>query len=103
MEIENSCPNCRKNLERNPRRWFVQVCDPPHLIIWAKIDRLPYWPAKIISTDDIFINIQFFGDHKMSQVLSNDCLIYSIKRPETNPPKKMSKLFKSALKVKKIF
>lgn len=63
----------------------------------------PYWPAKIISTENQFIDIQFFGDHMMATVTADEYLLYLKKRPERNSNKKISKSLKSALKVKKCF
>jgi hypothetical protein len=35
----------------------------PHLLVFAKFKKSPYWPAKIVKTDgDEKIDVRFFGN-----------------------------------------
>ncbi len=34
--------------EKNPYEWFLQVCEPPHELVFAKFGNYPFWPSKVI-------------------------------------------------------
>lgn len=63
--------------------WFTEVCDPPHLMVWAKLAGYPYWPAKVIgiTSSSNRIDVRFFGDHDMANVSAQDCFLYPSKNP----------------------
>lgn len=72
------CPECYWNLNENPKMGFTYVCAQPHLLVWAKFDKYPLWPAKVMSVKDDGIEVQFFGsDHPRSTVSANKCFLHS--------------------------
>ena len=45
----------------NPHHWFLLVCDPPHELVFAKYERYPFWPAKVIEVrNDGKYDVRFF-------------------------------------------
>lgn len=96
-ELEKRCAKemydiemCGQCYERanNPHKvddWFTEVCDPPHLLVWAKLSGHPYRPAKVIGiTASNELDVRFFYDHKIAKVLPRDCFVY----PSRNPNKR---------------
>ena len=48
------------------RHWFAKPCRPFHEIVYAKQKGFPYWPAKVLSTQensDGQIEVRFFGGY----------------------------------------
>ncbi len=47
------CLNCYKysriDSYEEPNDWFTFVCEPPHQLVYAKQDRWPYWPSKVMA------------------------------------------------------
>lgn len=93
------CVDCfeRSNTEKE---WFTQVCDPPHLLVWAReSSRSPFKPAKVIGVGGKLskkIDVRFFGNHDMADVSPTDCYLYSKVNPNTRADEKtMLALMKS--------
>lgn len=65
--------------------WFMDVCSPPHLIVWARMkgDKI-YKPGKVIGLKNTKIDVRFFDDYCMGEVLISDCLLYSKENPNRN-------------------
>ena len=61
-EIEN-CPDCYLNAHVNRKHWFIEACNIPHLIVWAKLKGHPYWPAKAMRCVNGSVDVRFFGAH----------------------------------------
>lgn len=61
-EIER-CRSCYWLYNTKPDNWFVQVCDPPHEMVYAKMKGYPYWPALVISREGDIYDVRFFGGH----------------------------------------
>ncbi|XP_055326327.1 uncharacterized protein LOC129580149, partial [Sitodiplosis mosellana] len=81
------CVDCfaRSNSE-DRSSWFTQVCDPPHLLVWAReIGHRPFKPAKVIGVSGKSlkskIDVRFFGDHDMADVSLIDCYLFSKENP----------------------
>lgn len=79
------CGQCyeRANDSSKVNDWFTEICDPPHLLVWAKLTGHPYWPAKVIgiTTTSNHLDVRFFGDHDMAKVSPQDCFLYPSKNP----------------------
>lgn len=87
------------------KNWFKLVCEKPHLIIWAQKKNAKYWPAKVMTVENPFVEVRFFGsDHLNSNVHMSKCFLYSEKSPSkshvSNPKKNDQKAdYRNALKV----
>lgn len=77
----DTCAECyaNANLKKN---WFVEVCDPPHILLWAKLKGFPYWPAKGMAVNGTtVVDVRFFGAHDRAWVPVKDCYLYSQHNP----------------------
>lgn len=81
--------------------WFTELCNPPHLLVWARLNGYPYWPAKVIGIQSSAnkLDVRFFGEHAMAKVNVQDCLIYPSKDPNRPLDEKTEKSIKAAAKV----
>lgn len=81
------CAQCHKRwiLPKDIR--FLEVCEEPHLLLWAKLKGFPYWPAKLIKITDDMAQVYYFGDHERSLVPLKNCFLYS----KEDPNKKINK------------
>lgn len=86
-EIE-TCSECYYNANTN-NVWFVEACDRPHLLVWAKLKGFPFWPAKAMSISGTQVDVRFFGEHDRAWIPNTACLLYSEKDP--NPLSKSKK------------
>lgn len=94
------CLQCYNNAIANRTRWFVMVCDEPHLIIWAPMKNVRLWPAKVMSIDGDMVNVRFFGGfHKHDDLPSNKCFLYSESNPKRTVRMK-DKYYEAALQVR---
>ncbi|XP_059479035.1 MYND-type zinc finger-containing chromatin reader ZMYND8-like [Neocloeon triangulifer] len=77
-EIEN-CPNCLYNAYTMKPDWFIQACDRPHLLVWAKMKGFPYWPAKAMAFNQAqtLVDVRFFGKHDRAHLPIVDCMLYT--------------------------
>lgn len=65
---------------------FVNVCDPPHQVVWAHSVCAEYWPAKVMKKMEDSLRVRYFGDHTNEIVPMKNCYHYSKEQPP--PPKK---------------
>ena len=86
-EIE-TCSECYHNANKK-NLWFVEACDRPHLLVWAKLKGFPFWPAKAMSINGSQVDVRFFGEHDRAWIPNTACLLYSEKDP--NPLSKSKK------------
>ncbi|CAB3386326.1 Hypothetical predicted protein [Cloeon dipterum] len=88
-EIE-SCPNCLFNAYTMKPDWFIQACDRPHLLVWAKMKGFPYWPAKAMSFNQggTLVDVRFFGKHDRAYLPIVDCMLYTAWYPAPAQVKK---------------
>lgn len=94
------CSQCfSRTMDSND--WFTDICDPPHLLVWAKLAGYPYWPAKLIgilSTANR-LDVRFFGDHDMANVSAQDCFLYPSKNPNRRLDEKTEQQIEASEKV----
>ncbi|CAL8143591.1 unnamed protein product [Orchesella dallaii] len=71
--------------EKQVARVMTETCEKPHLVIWIKMPRFPYWPAKLLQMDDkketavlVCFNENKFWNVRLD-VVGNDIKIYSSK------------------------
>ncbi|KAK3929050.1 Protein kinase C-binding protein 1 [Frankliniella fusca] len=86
-EIEN-CPDCYNYAYTADENWFIQVCQKPHVLVWAKLKGFPYWPAKAMRYNSDAIDVRFFGAHDRAWIPARDCYLYSQENPNPNAPTK---------------
>lgn len=94
----NMCSQCYKNGidHENP---MVELCDPPHILVWAQTTGFNYWPAKLITWKGETANVIYFGEYLEAKVPTQKCFIYSKQRPDKNAKIVNSGLFKQGLEV----
>lgn len=97
------CGQCygRANDLTKVNDWFTEVCDPPHLLVWAKLSGHPYWPAKVIgitSTSNA-LDVRFFGEHDMAKISPQDCFLYPSKNPNRHLETSIEQQVKSSVAV----
>lgn len=103
--VIKTCSDCyesRLNCEIQPN-FFESVCTKPHLIVLAKVDGFPLWPAKLISYNDDrrIATVQCFGDHQEADVPFDKCFLYSNEIRRKKDKKHITNLEKG-YKVRKI-
>ncbi|VVC34742.1 Zinc finger, PHD-type,PWWP domain,Bromodomain,Zinc finger, FYVE/PHD-type,Zinc finger [Cinara cedri] len=56
------CQYCYKySIQKNFKFWFCKPCKPPHDLVYAKQEDLPYWPAKVLNIEGDNYEVRFFG------------------------------------------
>ncbi|XP_055306216.1 MYND-type zinc finger-containing chromatin reader ZMYND8-like [Sitodiplosis mosellana] len=78
------CNECFDNWMKDRNGYFVKVCAKPHLLVMAKYDCHPYWPAKVMSVFGDKVNIEFFGDHTQADVSDSNCYLYRKPKKSAN-------------------
>lgn len=91
------CSDCFESWGQNPNDYFTNVCTKPHLIVYAKLDKFPFWPAKVLEVYANLVNVEFFGDHTQSEVSVQNCILYA--KSHSNINKKRDDAFNHAKKV----
>lgn len=81
-----SCSECYLNRRKNIKDRMIRACERPHLLVWAKFDYFPYWPAKVMSYNDKCVSVEFFDDHSTAEVEVDNCLLYSKEYPLDGTP-----------------
>lgn len=85
-----TCSECYANAN-SKKNWFVEVCDPPHVLLWAKLKGFPYWPAKAMAFNNAtLVDVRFFGAHDRAWVPVKDCYLYSQHNPNVYKVKNTS-------------
>lgn len=77
----NLCSQCYENQANYPNPVCL-LCDPLHLLIWAKTKGFNYWPAKLVKLQGTSAHVIYFGEYTNAKVATADCLIYSKDRPD---------------------
>lgn len=92
-----ACPDCYmhgRNLPRPMQSWFIEPCQRPHVLVWAKLKGFPYWPAKAMPrlNGQGFVDVRFFGAHDRAWVSPKDMYLYSRDPPTSFPRKRKQDL-----------
>ncbi|XP_014221102.1 protein kinase C-binding protein 1-like isoform X2 [Trichogramma pretiosum] len=95
-EIE-ACPDCfahGRNLQRPLVSWFIEPCQRPHALVWAKLKGFPFWPAKAMPrvNNQGLIDVRFFGEHDRAWVSPKDIFLYSKESPAILGKKKKEEM-----------
>lgn len=77
------CAECYLKANQSLNHYFTDVCEQPHLLIWAKMKKFPYWPAKLMSMKGNTAKVRFFQDKSNANVPIVDCLIFTREPPVT--------------------
>ncbi|KAI1301445.1 Protein kinase C-binding protein 1 [Halotydeus destructor] len=94
MEV---CPDCFANQIEKPETWFTEVCNRPHILVWAKVTGHPFWPGKLVrlSASKKDADIRFFGGHERAWVPVESC--FPLTEGNLNPKSKSQKKMDAAL------
>jgi hypothetical protein len=71
----STCIDCVLNYY-DDNNYFIKPCSPtPHIIILAKLDGSPYWPAKVFGVykKKRKVVVKFFGTHTMDIISIDKC------------------------------
>lgn len=74
------CDECYIGLIQDNR--FDMTCSKNHLVVWGQTRTWPYWPAKLMSYDEVAntVEVRYFGGKHLRGILSpKDCFLYSEK------------------------
>lgn len=78
------------------------VCSKPHLIVWARFDIYPYWPAKIMVDVEKSkkLEVLFFGVHNSAKVSYKNCFFYCNQDPNNYAGDRYKEEIKVAIEVR---
>uniref|UniRef100_A0A1A9X1J8 PWWP domain-containing protein n=1 Tax=Glossina brevipalpis TaxID=37001 RepID=A0A1A9X1J8_9MUSC len=94
----DTCAQCYLNANSRSD-WFLDVCDQPHLLVWAKLKGFPYWPAKAMGIGQgSLVNVRFFGDHDRAFVPLKDCFLYSQQDPNSQTGRRSARELAECIK-----
>lgn len=102
LDSMDTCAECYLGANQNPQNYFTDVCQQPHLLIWVKMKKFPYWPAKLMSLYDNMANVRFFHEKTNARVPIVDCLMYSLDPPEATINQKETPYLRDAIQVKSL-
>lgn len=71
-----TCCDCYENHD-SCDDWFIKACKQPHLLVWAKFETYPFWPAKIISVVRNKVYVRFFGEYEYGDLSVKDVFLLS--------------------------
>lgn len=49
--------------------------------MWAKLKGFPFWPGKVMRTNNDSVDVRFFGDHDRAWIPVQNCFLYSEENP----------------------
>ncbi|RWS25355.1 zinc finger and mynd domain-containing protein-like protein [Leptotrombidium deliense] len=83
------CFNSRHRYDEFRQLWICNVCTVPHLLVYAKLAKYPFWPAKVLAnkknSDEILC--RFFGSQNESWISVKNCYLLSDAYPDDVEPK----------------
>lgn len=94
-----TCSECYIKANTRNDDWFTEVCTLPHILLWAKPDGLPFWPAKAMIVDGAMVDVCFFGEHDRAILPVRDCYLFSKEDPFLPNYKNKRHSFVESLKV----
>lgn len=78
LTLMTACEICYSYENQYPDLWMEYVCENPHTVIWCKYGEWPFWPAKVLTNENGFVSVRFFGkEHEYGKVSIDNCLLYS--------------------------
>lgn len=78
----DTCADCYVHAHTKRETWFLEPCQRPHLLLWAKLKGFPHWPAKAMKANkEGNVDVRFFGAHDRAWVPAKDCFLYSREMP----------------------
>lgn len=95
----SKCGTCYANAHAHPQNWFTMVCDPPHVLAWAKFQGCSIWPVKIMSAVGKKLSVRFFGDHTHADIAAAKCYLFSEQSPAGKAAQSRGGQYKNALQV----
>lgn len=79
------CSECYRSAAEGEFDWFTNVCDYPHVIVWARWND-QYLPAKAMgfkqTAFEPTIYVRFFGTKKFANVDKKECFLFSHEHPQ---------------------
>ncbi|KAK2723856.1 hypothetical protein QYM36_002267 [Artemia franciscana] len=89
FEIQ-TCLECYNRANTMQENWFVEPCERPHLLVWARLKGYPFWPAKAMRHIAKKVDVRFFGAHDRAWVPAKDIFLYSRDIPQQPAKNKRS-------------
>lgn len=83
-----SCIDCSEYWIIDRKNYFTRVCAKPHLLVFAKLNKHPVWPGKVMSINGKIANVEFFGDHTQDDIPLSKCYLFSTKFYPKSPKNK---------------
>lgn len=93
------CSECYERKCLNIEDVVLGVCKIPHLVLWAKLENYPYWPAKELALKGDMVEVLFFGQHETAMVPYTNCMLFSEEHPNHENVHKYRKDFDASFKV----
>lgn len=72
-----TCIECFEYWVSGNDDFFAMACSKPHLLVFAKVEEYPHWPAKVMEINGNTALVEFFGDHTQADVPLKSCFLYS--------------------------
>lgn len=93
------CAECYERKRTGVENVVTTVCNVPHLVVWAKMDSYPYWPAKIVAVKKKRVEIIFFGQHDTASIKYTKCRLFSEHSPNSKLESNYEKEFRASYMV----
>lgn len=94
-----TCSECFYKANTCGEDWFAEVCTRPHVLLWAKPNGMPFWPAKAMRVAGGLVDVSFFGEHDHAVLPVVDCYLFSKEDPFLPNYKNKRHSFVECLKV----
>lgn len=75
------CAECYERKCMGVENVITDVCSVPHLVVWAKLEEYPYWPAKVVAVNKKKVEVIFFGQHDTASICYTKCKLFSKQSP----------------------
>lgn len=77
------CAECYERKCMGIENVITNVCAVPHVVVWAKLEGYPYWPAKVVAINKRKVEVIFFGQHDTASIPYTRCRLFSQQSPNT--------------------
>lgn len=102
LNFVNNCAQCYEHQVHYPNP-MVLLCEPLHLLVWAKTKGFNYWPAKLLKLQGTNAHVIYFGEYLDAKVVAAECLIYTKERPDKQARIVNYGLFKTAIQDAEVY